>query len=90
MRADIASLNSVRKVCIVSRHRRYRPKRNGCENPHRHTLGLLTLVKKGASVKKSESIAGTKEAKDNAPFTRGSVEREKNGEVLECQLVIVS
>jgi len=65
------------------------------ENQQRHTLGLLTLNEESVSVEKSESIAGAKEAKDNAPFTYGftygSVETErKYWEVLECQLVIVS
>jgi len=51
----------------------------------------LTLNEESVSVEKSESIAGAKEAKDNAPFTYGSVETErKYWEVLECQLVIVS
>ena len=60
------------------------------ENQQRYTLGLLTLDEKSATVKKSGLIRGEKEVQEDSPFTYGSVGREKNGEVLECQLVIVS
>ena len=73
-------------------HQRYKLKQNGFRKPaEAHFSKNLTLNKKRAKAKISESIRGEKGVEENLTFAYDSVETEnKNKEVLECQLVTIS
>jgi len=70
-------------------HQEYKLKKNGYRIPvEAHLQKNLTLNKKSASVKISESIRGEKEVEENLTFAYDFVETEnKNREVLEHQFV---
>jgi len=73
-------------------HQGYKLKQNGFRKPaEAHLQKNLTLNKKSANVKISESIRGDKEVKEHLRFAYDCVEAENNNkEVLECQLVTTS
>jgi len=73
-------------------HQRYKLKRNGFrKSAEAYSSRTLTLNKKSANVKNSESIRNEKEVQKHSPFAYDSVETEnKNGEVLDCCLVTTS
>ena len=73
-------------------HQRYKLEQNGLrKSAEAHSSRTLTLNKKSANVKNSESIRNEKEVQKHSPFAYDSVETEnKKKEVLECQLVTKS